>query len=87
PVTAFKWAFGHLIAASGPVEIVLTLTALRRGTVPGVATLRRLDPACGELPVSAKHQTPRSDVGLVLSRGFGGTNAALLVRAVPGKTR
>jgi 3-oxoacyl-[acyl-carrier-protein] synthase-1 len=81
PVTAFKWAFGHLIAASGPVETVLTLAALHRGTVPGVATLRRLDPACAELPVSAQPQTPRSDVGLVLSRGFGGTNAALLVRA------
>jgi 3-oxoacyl-[acyl-carrier-protein] synthase-1 len=87
PVTAFKWAFGHLIAASGPVETVLTLTALRRGTVPGVATLRRLDPACAGLPVSAQPQTPRSDVGLVLSRGFGGTNAALLVRAVASKTR
>jgi len=85
PVTAFKWAFGHLIAASGPVETVLTLAALQRGTVPGVATLRRLDPACAELPVSAQPQTPRSDVGLVLSRGFGGTNAALLVRAA-GKT-
>ena len=87
PVTAFKWAFGHLIAASGPVETVLTLAALRRGTVPGIATLRRLDPACAELPVSARPQTPRSDVGLVLSRGFGGTNAALLVRGVASKTR
>ncbi len=87
PVTAFKWAFGHLIAASGPVDTVLTLTALRRGTVPGVATLRRLDPACAGLPVSAQPQTPRSDVGLVLSRGFGGTNAALLVRAAGGATR
>ena len=86
PVTAFKWAFGHLFAASGPLETVLTLTALQRGTVPGVATLRRLDPACAELPVSARPQTPRSDVGLILSRGFGGTNAALLVRAVASKT-
>jgi 3-oxoacyl-[acyl-carrier-protein] synthase-1 len=84
PVTAFKWAFGHLIAASGPVEAVLTLLALRRRTVPGVATLRRLDPACAELPVSARPQTPRSEVGLVLSRGFGGTNAALVVRAAAG---
>jgi 3-oxoacyl-[acyl-carrier-protein] synthase-1 len=81
PVTAFKWAFGHLIAGSGPVETVLTLFALQRRTVPGVATLRRLDPAFAELPVSAKAQTPRSDIGLVLNRGFGGTNAALVVRA------
>jgi 3-oxoacyl-(acyl-carrier-protein) synthase len=43
--------------------------------------LRRLDPACGALPVSAAPQTPRSDVALVLARGFGGTNAALAVRA------
>jgi 3-oxoacyl-[acyl-carrier-protein] synthase-1 len=87
PITAFKWAFGHLIAASGPLEIVLMLSALRRGIVPGVATLRRLDPAFAELPVSAQQQTPRSDVGLVLNRGFGGTNAALLVRASAGQTR
>jgi 3-oxoacyl-[acyl-carrier-protein] synthase-1 len=87
PVTAFKWAIGHLIAASGPLEIVLTLAALRRGTVPGIATLRRLDPAFPELPVSARHQTPRSDIGLLLSRGFGGTNAALLVRAPVSKAR
>jgi 3-oxoacyl-[acyl-carrier-protein] synthase-1 len=84
PVTAFKWAFGHLIAASGPVETVLTLLALHRRVVPGIATLRRLDPACAGLPVSAKPQTPRSDVGLVLSRGFGGTNVALVVRAASG---
>jgi hypothetical protein len=31
--------------------------------------------------VSRQPQMPRSDVALVLSRGFAGTNAALLVRA------
>lgn len=86
PITAFKWALGHLIAASGALETVLTLAALRRGIVPGIASLRRLDPTFAELPISAKHQTPRSAVGLVLSRGFGGTNAALLVRAAAGTT-
>ncbi|MBI4574390.1 MAG: 3-oxoacyl-ACP synthase [candidate division NC10 bacterium] len=83
PVTAFKWAFGHLLAASGILEAVLALVALRHGTVPGVATLRELDPGFANLPVSAEPQTPRSDVGLILSRGFGGTNAALLFRASP----
>jgi len=86
PITAFKWAFGHLIAASGAIEAVLTLAALRHGVVPGVANLQRLDPAFGEVPISARPQQPRSDVGLVLSRGFGGTNAALLVRAARGRT-
>ena len=81
PVTGFKWAFGHLIAASGIIETVLALCGLRDGKFPGIATLRELDPACAGLNVSAEPCTPRSDVALVLSRGFGGTNAALLVRA------
>ena len=81
PLTGFKWAFGHLIAASGIVETVLALCGLREGKFPGIATLREVDPACAALKVSAAPFTPRSDVALVLSRGFGGTNAALLVRA------
>src|SRR5438874_2483052 len=39
PVTAFKWAIGHLIAAAGIIETVLALAALRRGIVPGIATV------------------------------------------------
>lgn len=84
PVTAFKWAIGHLLAASGIIETVLALAALRAATVPGIAALRRLDPACGALPVSVAAQSPRTDVALVLCRGFGGTNAALAVRAAAG---
>jgi 3-oxoacyl-[acyl-carrier-protein] synthase-1 len=83
PVTGFKWAFGHLIAASGMLDTVLALEALRARTAPGIATLRELDPAIAPLPVSARAQAPRSDVALVVSRGFGGTNAALVLRAAP----
>ena len=81
PVTAFKWAFGHPLAASGILDSVLALLALRHGVVPGVATLRELDPDLGNLPVSALPQAPRSDVALVLNRGFGGANTALVLRA------
>jgi 3-oxoacyl-[acyl-carrier-protein] synthase-1 len=81
PVTGFKWAFGHLIAASGIIESVLALWTLRERLVPGIATLRELDPVAVGVPVSATSSMPRSDVALVLSRGFGGTNAALLMRA------
>ena len=81
PVTAFKWAFGHPLAASGILDSVLALVALRHGVVPGVATLRELDPDLGDLPVSARPQAPRSDVALVLNRGFGGSNTALVLRA------
>jgi len=81
PVTAFKWAIGHLIAAAGIIEAVIALAALSDSIVPGVATLDDLDPACAGLRVSRNAQAPRSNVALILSRGFAGTNAALLVRA------
>jgi len=80
PITAFKWAFGHPLAASGILDSVLALIALRHGVVPGVANLRELDPDLGNLPVSARPQAPRSDVALVLNRGFGGSNTALILR-------
>ncbi len=80
PVTGFKWAFGHLLAASGTLETVLALEALRRGVVPGLPTLATLDDACHGLNVSRTSASPRTNVALVLSRGFGSTNTALLVR-------
>ena len=81
PVTAFKWAFGHLLAASGLIEAAVTIAALRANTVPGIATLDELDPACAPLNAARENRTPRSDIALLLSRGFGGTNAACLLRA------
>jgi 3-oxoacyl-[acyl-carrier-protein] synthase-1 len=81
PVTAFKWSFGHLIAAAGILETTLALEALAQGVVPGVAGLKELDPDCAGIPVSALPQVPRSKIALILCRGFGGTDAALLVSA------
>jgi 3-oxoacyl-[acyl-carrier-protein] synthase I len=82
PVTAFKWAIGHLIAAAGIIEAVLALAALRERVVPGIATLKELDSACAGVRVSAAAQVPRGDTSLILCRGFAGTNAALIVRCV-----
>jgi 3-oxoacyl-[acyl-carrier-protein] synthase I len=82
PVTAFKWAIGHLIAAAGIVETVVALAALKKRVVPGVAPLVQLDPECAGAGIVSATREPTSDVGLVLCRGFAGTNAALVVRAV-----
>jgi 3-oxoacyl-[acyl-carrier-protein] synthase I len=82
PVTAFKWAIGHLIAAAGIVETTIALAALQANTVPGIATFDAADVACADLPVSRVAQVPRGDVALVLCRGFAATDAALLVRVM-----
>jgi 3-oxoacyl-[acyl-carrier-protein] synthase-1 len=80
PVTATKWATGHLLAASGVLDALVALAALRAGAAPGIATLRRVDPACAGLPVAPRPQPLRGEMALVLSRGLAGTNAALVVR-------
>lgn len=84
PVTAFKWAFGHLLAAAGLIDAVLAVAALRAGRVPGIAGLGAQDADAPALPASASPVQPRSDVVLVLSRGFGSTNAACLLRVARG---
>ncbi len=81
PVTCFKWSFGHLIAASGMIDVVLALECLRRGVVPRIGTLDQLDPEFDDLPFAQVSSVPNSDVALVLNRGFAGTNSAVLVRA------
>ena len=80
PVTGFKWAFGHLIAAAGIVDMVIALAALAIDEVPALATLGDVDPACAGLAISSKPQKPRNKVALIICRGFAGTNAALLLR-------
>ena len=81
PVTGFKWAYGHLIAASGMIDLVFALMALREKIVPGISTLNEIDPEIAPFAVSSATQKPRSDIALVICRGFGGMNVALLVRA------
>jgi 3-oxoacyl-[acyl-carrier-protein] synthase II len=81
PVTAFKWCIGHLTAAAAVLESVLALRALQEWQVPGIATLDEMDPDCADLSLSPLPQPPRTNVALVLSRGFAGMNVALLWRA------
>ncbi len=82
PVTAFKWSYGHSFASSGLLDAVVGLEACRQKVVPGIATLENLAPGCEGLNVSVQSRSPRSDIVLILCRGFAGTNGALLLRAV-----
>ncbi|MEP7276678.1 MAG: beta-ketoacyl-[acyl-carrier-protein] synthase family protein, partial [Betaproteobacteria bacterium] len=63
------------------LECTIALEALAQNVVPGIATLREVDPDCAGLPLSSAPQVPRSNVALILCRGFAGTDAALIVRA------
>lgn len=81
PVTGFKWSLGHTVAASGAVEAILALFALRERRVPGIATLRRRAADCDGVRVSAAEQEPRSASCVVITRGFAGLTACLVLSA------
>jgi 3-oxoacyl-[acyl-carrier-protein] synthase II len=82
PVTATKSTIGHLFGAAGAVEAIVALRAAATGAVPPIANLDRVDPQCADLDLVTA--TPRQiDNHTVLSTsfGFGGHNAALVLRA------
>jgi 3-oxoacyl-[acyl-carrier-protein] synthase II len=84
PITSNKGTTGHLIAAAGAVEAIMTLWSLRRAVVPPVAGLRTIDPAIGPVDVVRDEPRPIPDgVALSNSFGFGGANVSLIVGLTP----
>ena len=82
PLTAFKWATGHTISASGLLDTLLATMALRNHCVPGVANLNQLAESCAPLNVSAKTRPLKSNRHvLVVNRGFAGMNACVVVKS------
>ncbi len=81
PVSATKSMHGHMYGATGAVETILALGAIRRQTVMPTTNLDRADPECDLDYVSHGARPVRSEVLLKNSFGFGGTNACLVIRA------
>ncbi len=70
---------GHLLGASGGVELILTVLALRDSLIPPTINLDTPDPACD---LDYTPNTPRErrlDAAMSNSFGFGGHNASIVV--------
>ena len=81
PVSATKALHGHLMGATGAVEFIAAIEAIRTGTVPPTAHLSQRDPACDLDYVSeGKRRIENLDIVMSNSFGFGGNNAALVAR-------
>ena len=77
-VTSTKSHIGHLLGASGGVESIFCLLALRSGRIPPTINLQNLDPDCAIDVVAGE---PREmDLRYVMNNsfGFGGHNACLV---------
>ena len=81
PVSATKSMMGHLLGAAGAVEAILCLRALETGLLPPTINLEDPDPECSLDHVTNKARESRVRATLSNSFGFGGTNAAVLLRA------
>jgi len=79
PVTAVKGTTGHMIAASGAVEAIVTLRTLRQRLVPPTAGLRTIDPRVEFDPVVGEARPIGPGYGMTNAFGFGGSNAVLVL--------
>lgn len=80
-VSSTKSMHGHALGASGALELVAVLGAMRDGIVPPTANFDVADPACDldYVPNVARPMAVRA--ALSNSFAFGGLNAVLAVRA------
>ncbi|MGN9776886.1 beta-ketoacyl synthase N-terminal-like domain-containing protein [Micromonospora sp. H33] len=81
PVSSTKALHGHALEASGLLELVVTVLALRHGKLPVNAGWLGPDPDC---PLDVIRDAPRpaaTPYALTLNAAFGGANTALLVGA------
>ena len=80
-ITANKSMIGHTLGAAGAIEGIVTIQTMREGCVPPTINLDDPDPA-GEGMDLTPNAAARHDVAVALSNsfGFGGQNAALILR-------
>ncbi|HET9531813.1 MAG TPA: beta-ketoacyl-[acyl-carrier-protein] synthase II, partial [Blastocatellia bacterium] len=80
PVSSTKSMMGHLLGAAGGVEAGVLALALHDQVVPPTANYEKPDPDCDLDYVPNKSRKANIRYALSNSFGFGGTNAALLMR-------
>lgn len=77
PMSSIKGATGHMLGASGAVEVIATLLAMQESLIPPTLGLEMPDPACDldYTPLTAR--AAKIDRAISLSMGFGGHIAVL----------
>ncbi len=80
PVNSLKGHLGHTLGASGAIELVAGLEAMRTGEVYATRNLENVDPECDG--IDHVRETRKLDIDVLLKNcfAFGGINAALVCR-------
>jgi 3-oxoacyl-[acyl-carrier-protein] synthase II len=80
PVSSNKSMFGHLLGAAGAVEAIFTVLTIRDGIIPPTINYDTPDPECDLDYVPNTARKAQVNIALSNSFGFGGVNAALVLR-------
>lgn len=80
PVCATKGQHGHALGATGAWEIAIALLGMRDGVIPGAVNLEQSGEGCA-IDCANEERAIASRVVLSNSSGFGGINAAVVLRA------
>lgn len=81
-VSGTKGYYGHPLGASGAIEAAICALGMTRGWLPPTVNLTRPDPACDLHYLADGGLDDRPEIVLSNSFGFGGINAALVLRRV-----
>jgi 3-oxoacyl-[acyl-carrier-protein] synthase II len=84
PISSTKSMTGHLLGAAGGVEAGITALAIHHQRVPPTINLENPDPDCDLDYVPRQSRPVAIEYALSNSFGFGGTNAALLLKRFDG---
>jgi beta-ketoacyl-acyl-carrier-protein synthase II len=79
-ISSTKSMHGHVMGATGAVELAATVQALDRGIIPPTANYTNPDPECDLDYVPNQAREKRVRIAISNSFAFGGLNAVLLVR-------
>jgi 3-oxoacyl-[acyl-carrier-protein] synthase II len=82
PISSTKSMVGHLLGAAGAVELIACIQTLKHNTIHPTINYETPDPECDLDYVPNTAREARVDVALSNSLGFGGHNAALIVKRI-----
>jgi nodulation protein E len=83
-ISSTKSMHGHALGASGSLELIAVIEAIRHGIVPPTINIEELDPEC-DLDVTPCHARERPIRGAISNAfAFGGTNAVVAVKRFEG---